>query len=283
MKLRVLVLSALLAVTFSACSKERVAANNFTDFYQAQTGQKLSIEKLFTLVNGVTVFKNKSTGELVAFNTAKYDKNTMTTMAQYLAVANQPSDVVHNLSERSVTTSYEQYHAGYWYDVNDPVYDNYGHQTGYTTHSYYSEPYYTTEYTTTYYYDGGGFTFSENNAQNKDLDAIASNVETANNAVVTNSIVAQYGLSEDRAQSLADLAVNYAKLRDARRLTDADKEVFAKKALNVSFNDLQSAYKGSVQGNAGQYNTIINQAAEFNGLSPEKARTLIDSYFTTQQ
>ena len=283
MKLKALFLSALLAVSFSACSKQRIEARRFEKFYQAQTGQKLVIQKLFTLVNGVTVFRNKSTGELVAFNVSKFDKNSQTTMAQYLAVANQPSDVVHNLTRRDVTTSSTSWVPGYWTTESDPIYDNYGYQTGYITRDVYVDGYYSTSTTTTSYYDGGGFTFAENSAQNKDLDAIASSAESANNAALTNSIVAQYGLSEDRAESLASLAVNYAQLQDSRRLTDADKEVFSQKALNVSFADLQNAYTASTQGNANQYNTIIGQAAQFNGLSPEKARDLIDQYFTSDQ
>jgi hypothetical protein len=282
MKFKVLVLSAVLAVSLSACSKERKVANSFSDFYEQQTGQKLVVEKLFTLQPGVVVFKNKSTGEYVAFNTSKFDANSQTTMAAYLAAASAPGDVVHNLSERSVTTSYSTYHDGYWTYSDDPVYDMNGNQTGYTRHDYYVEGYYTTDYSTTYYYDGGGFTFAEANTQNKDLDAIANSVETANNAEVANSIVSKFGLSEDRAETLANLAVNYARLENSRRLTGADKEVFAKKALNVSYGDLESAYRASAQGNATQYNTLIGQAAQFNGMSPEKARTLMDTYFTSE-
>ena len=272
----------MMALTLSACSHQRKTANSFSDFYENQTGQKLVIEKLFTLHDGVTVFKNKSTGEFVAFNTAKFNKDTMTTMDQYLAAANQPGDVVHNLSERAVTTSYSTYHEGYWTYTYDPIYDIYGNQTGSVRHDYYVEGYYTTDYSTTYYYDGGGFTFAESNSQSKDLDAIANSVETANHAAVANSIVAKFGLTEDRAETLANLAVQYSTLENSRRLTGADKEVFAKKALNVSFGDLESAYKASAQGNSAQYNTLIGKAADFNGMSPEKARTLMDMYFTNE-
>ena len=283
MKLRLLSLSLVMAFGLSACSKERVAAKSFEKFYKDQTGETIKIEKLFTLVDGVTVFKNKGTGEYVAFNTAKFNKDTMTTLDQYLAVANQPSDVVHNLTERAVTTTVEHYHEAHWETEQDPIYDNNGNQTGYVEHSYYVEGYYTETSSTVYYYDGGGFTFSENNSQNKDLDAIAANIEDANNAGIANSIVAKFGLSEERAESLANLAVNYANLENSRRLTTADKEVFAKKALNLSFNDLQSAYKSSAQGNSARYNTLISQAAQFNGMSPEKARELMDLYFSEQQ
>jgi hypothetical protein len=283
MNFKVLMLTAMMALSLSACSKQRKQANSFTDFYEAQTGQKLTLEKLFTLQTGVSVFKNKSTGELVAFNTAKYDPNSQSSLAAYLAVANQPGDVVHNLSERDVTTSSTYYVSGYWSYTDDPVYDWNGNVTGYVRHDYYVDGYYKTDYTTTAYYDGGGFTFAEASSQSKDLDAIANSVQSANTSEITNSIVSKFGLSEDRAEALADLAINYQRLENSRRLTSADKEVFAKKALNVSYADLENAHTAAAQGNDAQYKTLIGQAAQFNGTSPETLRTIMDTAFTSQQ
>ena len=281
MNLKTLVVAALVGLSMVGCSKQRKAAKDFESFLSSQTGHSYKIAKLYTLVDGSVVLKDKTTGEYVAYNVGKYNKDTMTTLNDYLSVANSPGDVVHNLSSYDQTYEQSTWHEGYWASESVDVYDDYGNVIGYTYQDYWVPGYYTTDYYTTTYYTGDGFTFSEDASKSKDLDAIAAASEDADNQALADQIHSQFGLSEERSETLANLAVNYSKLEDSRKLTDADKEVFAKEGLGVSYAQLQNAYQNSAKGgDSKEYDSLVSQAAKLNGTTPEKARALMDLYFS---
>jgi hypothetical protein len=283
MKLRTLALALMIGMSLVGCSKQRIATKSFEQFLTSQTGHDYSIAKLFTLIDGSVVLKDKTTGEYVAYNVNKYNSATMTSLNDYLSVASAPSDVVHNLQSYDVSTTTQTWNPGYWYNYTVDVYDSNGNVIGYTDQSQWVDGYYSYNTTTETYYDGGGFTFSEDNAKSKDLDAIAASVENQDNMILSNQLRTQFGLSEDRAETLASLAVNYSKLEDSRKLTASDKEVFAKNGLGVSYSDLETAYKKSAKGtDTKSYESLISTAAKVNGTTPEKARQIMDLYFNSE-
>ncbi len=272
--------SVMIAFTLMSCSAQRKQARAFEKLLEAETGQKFKIQKLNTERPGSTVFKNKSTGEYVAYNLNKFNRETMTKLSDFTAIATAPGDIVRNLTQRTETYSNDYWVEGYWATDYDPIYDEDGNYIGSVEDEYYVEGYWATETWSVTYYDGSGFTFSARTDTSKDLDAIAADIEEGDRFSVAQEISTRFGLSEERADTLANLAINYQKLEDARKLTAADKEIFSRQALSVSFRDLQTAYKNkeTIDGKK-SLGRLMHEAAQANGTTPEKMRAIVDMYF----
>lgn len=126
-----------------------------------------------------------------------------------------------------------------------------------------------------YYYNGDTNTyelFSENATAPKDLELMGAKVEDNNAVEVGERLATQYGLSADRSQEIAKTMSAYNKLISKRALTAYEKNQFSTTLLGVDYN---TAEKGLKSGDSDDFDSLMEQAAETNGTSPEAVSAII--------
>lgn len=251
----------LMAFVAVACQSETAKKANTIQDLLNSSGTTYKLVKADTNVSGFSVFQDMSTGDYVAINVAKFNPQTMTTLAQFQA-ALVPGDYVDNLSPNT----YSWYVSGYW--VNDGYYDPAGY---WVDNSYYVSGYWASETD----YERGNYSFENKRTSSKDLESFAANAAKADAKVVQAALVSQYGFSVDRAAAVATMTKQMKEISGTRELTDADKSLFTQQTLGVDYKALSAAIQKSDQGNAADFNKLIGQAAAKNGTSPEAARQLI--------
>lgn len=236
----------------------------------AEYGQSMTLAKISgTSTEAYVIFKNDVTGEYLAYNLAKWDRNTMTTTAQYVA---DNDDIIRNMDRKEewVTTGhYEdikeyQYVTKNEYDftcscyMDKQVYEEVKIGERYVDDSgYYS------------FYYGGGFRFENTSTQTHDLETMAAMNEESMIKGLSQKFKGDFALSENRAQELANLSVKYMKLESRRELTRLEKDQFSLKALGVSMNQVETAMKDRASGTGQAYEALLLKAANVNRTTPE--------------
>lgn len=260
----------LMSVFFVACGHKK-DAKSFEKVLEASTGQAHSIAKLDTEKGQYVVYKNEVTGEYVAYNMDKWDRENMTMMSQYQGV--EGVDIVHNLGKTTIWVD-----SGYWESVYSTQYDTYSYYDDYCecwqteTESYQvymGERWVDTSHWYTYY-TGGGFRFDNTSTQSKDLDTIAALKEETAEKFMAFKLKSEFSLSANRAEELAKLANRYQKLENSRELTTTEKDKFAMDALGVSMTQVESALKAKAEGNDARYEELLETAAKTNNTTPEQ-------------
>lgn len=268
-------LLSLLVLTFIlvACNGHKKDAKSFEKALEAQTGQVHTIVKLDTEKKGFVVYKNEATGEFVAYNMDKWDREKMSSMEQYSAAgAVEGVDIVHDLAKNTVWVD-----SGYWesiYDTwteTDEYYDDFCEcwQTETTHHSVYvGERWVDTSHWYSFY-TGGGFSFENTSQGSKDLETLAALKDEAAEKFMAHKFQSELQLSSNRASELAKLASRYNKLENVRELTGTEKDKFAMEALGVSMTQLETAMKAKAEGKEAQYKELLETAAQVNSTSAE--------------
>ena len=259
-----------------ACNGQKKTAKSFEAALEAETGQAYTIAKLETEKGNYTVFRNEVTGEFVAYNMDKWDRNTMTSFSQYAAA---PGDIVRNLNKDR-----EWIVSGYW----QPIYQSYTDFYSYYDYScdctlsgsrqvdvYVGDRYIDTSHWYTFY-TGGGYRFENTQGVSKDLETIAALKEEAAEAFMATKFKSEFSLSENRATELAKLANRYQRLENTRELTSQEKDKFALSALGVSMNQVETAMKNKAEGEEAAYEQLLKKAAQVNNTTPEQ----IGKFFT---
>ncbi|MCB0349788.1 MAG: hypothetical protein KDD38_01310 [Bdellovibrionales bacterium] len=262
-------------------SKQKKQARAFEALLEDQTGHPYKITKAKTKIDGYSVFQDQVTGEYIAYNVSKFDKKTMTTIDQYLAVAVDGVDIVRNLNEQSTWVE-----TGYWNDVYDTVtyyedvWDEYCEcwTTESYTETYYVDSYWVDTSHYVYTYHSGGFVFDNKDAQSKDLETLEALKEDVAEKFVTYKLTSEYSLSNTRAAELAKLVTRYQKLDNVRELTDAESNIFAMDALGVSMSQIENALKDKSQGTEKSYEDMLSIAAQVNKTSVEQIGKFFDDY-----
>ena len=98
---------------------------------------------------------------------------------------------------------------------------------------------------------------------------MGANVEKMQVNALKETLVS-YGLSEERTEKIAQLAVAYKKVSSQRALNGKEKDIFTKELLGLSFDQ---ASKEMVE----DYNGLISKAASKNGISPEAIKEIMGS------
>lgn len=273
-----LTLFLLVFVVVSCKSEKKKAAQSFEAALEAATGNSFTIAKLQTEKGNYTVYRNENTGEYVAYNMDKWNRETMSSLDQFNAVA-VAGDVVGGLNKDR-----EWVDSGYWesvYDTRtytDDYYDSVCgcYQTETRTESYYvGERYVDTSHWYTFY-TGGGFRFENNSGVSKDLETLAALKEAAAESFMASKFKSEFSLSDDRASEMAKLASKYQRLENARELTTSEKDKFALSALGVSMNQIEVAMKKKAQGSDAQYADLLKTAAQVNNTTPEQIGKFFD-------
>ena len=114
-----------------------------------------------------------------------------------------------------------------------------------------------------------GVQFEEGSATSKDLAKLAAFRQHIQLKKATSNIQAQFGLSEERSQSVAKLAVQLAKTPKAS-MTTQDYDNFSQELLGSSITEFQKATKQSFEGDSSKLQDLMSKAAQVNGVGPEQ-------------
>lgn len=273
-----------LSFSFVSCGKHRMDALKFRKLLKEETGQKWKIQKLFTETGDYVVFKNKETGEYVAYNMEMYDRKGKMTYDQYMALAVEGTDIVRDLTRNSkwVDTSYwttVTHYSGSW-EWDDWDEEWYWCDTcGYS----WTEDVWVEDGYTYYWYTGNGFSFSNNELNvSRDLETLSGLADEAQVKLISLAIENEFSLSSNRAQELAKLSVKFNKLENVRELTAKEKDYFAVNALGASFTELTSAYKKSLSNDKGSFNSLMEKAAKLNDTTAEKLEEYVADYLSVE-
>ncbi|MDA8792426.1 hypothetical protein N9N67_04225, partial [Bacteriovoracaceae bacterium] len=265
---------------FISCG-HRKDAKHLLKLLEAETGQDHSIAKLWTETGEYVVYENEVTGEYSAYNLEKLDRDLMVAYADFSSIAIEGTDIVRNLEKFT-----EWVESGYWESVYETEYYYYEYWDDWCecwVEDYYTETWYVGEvyvdtshwYT---YYTGGGFRFSNTQDVSKDLETLAAFKQDIAKKVISTSLKNSLQLSVGRADRIAGLVQKYNALENQRELTGDEKDTFAKKALGVSFKDIEGALKKKNKGTEESYKVLLERAAKFNKTTPELMGKFLTEY-----
>ncbi len=117
--------------------------------------------------------------------------------------------------------------------------------------------------------------FAQDAEGGKDLEAVGARIETANVADLSERLVSNYGLSTERAQEVAKLSSSYNKLSSKRSLTETEMNKFSQELVGMNYFAAQSAMEKHFQGDSKEYNSLLQKAANKNGVDPEQVSSIM--------
>ncbi len=122
--------------------------------------------------------------------------------------------------------------------------------------------------------------FEETSGSSRDLEKLAALKEEYNVQASAAHIQSQFGLSMERSREVARLAVQL-KNTPKSSMTDADYDNFSKELIGSSITDVKAALQKQVQGDSSDLNSLIDKAAQANGVGPEHMNQIINGIFQT--
>lgn len=123
-----------------------------------------------------------------------------------------------------------------------------------------------------------GLHFEETSATSKDLEKAAAFKQGLRVKKSADALKAEFGLSEQRANEVARLAVYVAD--NKAKMKDKDFDAFSAQLLGSSITQAKAAHKAQVEGNSKPMADLIAKAAKVNGVGPEHASQIIDELFS---
>ena len=288
--MKLLKLLPLLAIVFTLVSCGRKSTDTFIEGINASTGKHfVSVRDYGLNGNGNwSVVKDESTGEYYAVNVEAYENSGMSAEAFFNANKGPGSDLVVNINN---ITSHDETRLGYTYETQyiehedrEYISEDEAWEYGYDGYDYLQDSYYLSYYwdeevtvEVPYYYDvtindyhgTNGMVFEEGNSDKKDLEKIAAEMEGQEVSEVAENLVAKFGLSEERAQTVAKLQNAYTKISLKRSLTQKDQDTLTKQLVGTDYASAQSALEDHLSGDSAKMDELLEKAAEINGTTPE--------------
>lgn len=123
-----------------------------------------------------------------------------------------------------------------------------------------------------------GITFEKTSASSKDLAKVVAIKEAAELQKSAEFLSSEFGLSLDRGKELAGLKAHWKKA-SKKGMTTSEVDAFSTELLGFSLTSGIEAYKASVDGDKSQVETLVEQAAQVNGITPEHATKLMTKVF----
>ena len=175
--------------------------------------------------------------------------------------------------------SYSQYYdlikiAGHYetvYDWTILYYDEWGDAVyGYDYYDVWVETVYEDYYT--------GIVFEKVEATKKDLAKVAALKEVATLKKSAQFLSSEMGLSIERSTEVAKLVQNWKK-SSKKGMTDAELDSFSTELLGFSISAGKDAALEAASGDAASLDSLVEQAALTNGITPEHADKLMTKMF----
>jgi hypothetical protein len=125
----------------------------------------------------------------------------------------------------------------------------------------------------------GDFPFSLAVVTVKDLEKVGASVEGLESENYKNYIVENYGLSEERAQTVSRLMLNSKRVGNKRSLTDRERNLLSHEILGFGYNVGKKALEDYIAGESDSLDSLVDAAAEKNETTPEHVRELVGEIF----
>jgi hypothetical protein len=125
----------------------------------------------------------------------------------------------------------------------------------------------------------GKLLLSEVSMTNKDTLKRAAVVEQYLVVEMSKQVKSKFGLSAERSLQVAKAANHFRKFSTTRALTAEDTNAYASEIVGVSFKAVEKAFDSSMKGDISGLNSIMEKAAEKNGVSPEKMSEIVTKLF----
>lgn len=125
----------------------------------------------------------------------------------------------------------------------------------------------------------GQLLLSEVSMTNKDTLKRAAVVEQYLVVEMSKQVKSKFGLSAERSLQIAKAANHFRKFSTTRALTAEDTNAYATEIVGVNFKKIEKAFEKSMKGDLSEMNEIMDQAAEKNGVSPEKMNQIVTKLF----
>ncbi len=119
------------------------------------------------------------------------------------------------------------------------------------------------------YHGVNGWVFEEGQADKKDLEKIAAKMEGQEVSKAADSLVAKFGLSQERAIEVAKLQNAYNKISSKRSLTQKDQDTLTKQLVGTNYASARAALEDHLNGDSVKMEELLDKAAEINGTTPE--------------
>ncbi len=123
----------------------------------------------------------------------------------------------------------------------------------------------------TFWDDSTDTLFSQIDSFRKDLEKIGASIEETDINSLSQTLIANFSLSEDRAVEMAKIFKTYDKISSKRSLTEKEKDTFSQKLLGINYKHLNQALR-SGEG----YDSLLQRAAELNNISPEQVNEILN-------
>jgi flagellar biosynthesis/type III secretory pathway protein FliH len=125
----------------------------------------------------------------------------------------------------------------------------------------------------------GALLFSEVSMTNKDTLKKSAAVEQYLVIEMSKQVKSKFGLSAERSLKVAKAANHFRKFATSRAFTAEDTNAYAQEIIGSDFKTIGKAYESSMKGNLSDLSSIIDRAAEKNGVSPEKMGQIVTQMF----
>lgn len=125
----------------------------------------------------------------------------------------------------------------------------------------------------------GRLILSETSMTNKDTLKRAAATEQYLVMEMAKQVKGKFGLSAERSLKVAKAANHFRKFSTKRALTAEDTNAYASEIIGSNFAQITKAYEAGMKGDLGQFNAVMERAAEKNETSPEKMAAIVTKFF----
>ena len=125
----------------------------------------------------------------------------------------------------------------------------------------------------------GRLLLSETSQTNKDTLKRAAAVEQYLVVEMSKQIKGKFGLSAERSLKVAKASNHFRKFATKRALTSEDTNAYASEIIGANFSEISKAYEGSLKGDLGAFQSVMEKAAAKNEVSPEKMASIVTQLF----
>jgi flagellar biosynthesis/type III secretory pathway protein FliH len=125
----------------------------------------------------------------------------------------------------------------------------------------------------------GRLLLSETSQTNKDTLKRAAATEQYLVVEMAKQVKGKFGLSAERSLKVAKAANHFRKFATKRALTAEDTNSYATEIIGSNFSQITKAYEAGMKGDIGQFNEVIEKAAEKNETTPEKMAVIVTKFF----
>ncbi len=125
----------------------------------------------------------------------------------------------------------------------------------------------------------GRLLLSETSLTNKDTLKRAAAVEQHIVIEMAKQVKGKFGLSAERSLKVAKAANHFRKYATSRALTAEDTNAYATEIIGSNFSEITRAYEAGARGDLGEFQSVMERAAEKNETSPEKMALIVAKFF----